>query len=331
MEKTTVTKANTAAAPVRGRFAPTPSGFLHLGNLFCCLLAWLCAKSRGGSILLRIEDLDARRCPKSNADALARDLEWLGLTWDEGAYCGTDSGAYFQSSRSDIYGDFFARLQKQGLAYPCFCSRNELHAASAPHLSDGRVIYPGTCRSLSAEQIAAKSRQRRPAYRLRTDGGLIEFTDGHYGRQAYDISRENGDFILRRSDGVFAYQLAVTADDALMGVTQVVRGWDLLSSTPLQLYLYRLLGLTPPREFFHIPLLTAPDGRRLAKRDGDTELGVLRRRYGSPEIIIGWLAYLAGQLPKPEPITPAALLPLFDPQKIPHDSIVVPQQLLQGS
>lgn len=311
---------------IKGRFAPTPSGFLHLGNIFCSLLAWLSAKSKGGSIVLRIEDLDSMRCPVKNADRLAADLEWLGLTWDEGAYCGSDSSTYFQSQRSAIYEEYFQRLKAEGHIYPCFCSRGDLHAANAPHLSDGRVIYPGTCYSLSEEQRQAKAAQRQPAYRVHVPDETIFFEDGHYGYQRFMLARENGDFIVRRSDGIFAYQLAVTVDDALMGVTEVVRGWDLLSSSPLQIYLHRLLGFKPP-QYTHIPLLTAPDGRRLAKRDLDMDLDLIRKDYGSPEPIIGYLAFLAGQLEHYEPISAQDLLQIFDLQKIPTHNIVVPPQL----
>ena len=307
---------------IRGRFAPTPSGFLHLGNIFCSLLAWLHAKSQGGSILLRIEDLDVTRCPSKNADQLRKDLEWLGLTWDEGAYINENSSEYFQNQRSAVYEEYFHKLQNKGLVYPCFCSRSELHAAEAPHLSDGRIIYPGTCRNLSTEERQAKALHRAPAYRLLTKDAPVIFTDKHYGIQHHNLAHESGDFIVRRSDGVFAYQLAVVVDDALMGITEVVRGCDLLDSTPMQLYLYKLLDFKAP-EFFHIPLLTAMDGRRLAKRDGDLEVAKLRQHYGSPESIIGQLAYWAGQLEKPEPITAQELLPIFDMNKIPKENIKV--------
>lgn len=311
-----------------GRFAPTPSGFLHLGNIFCSLLCWLYIKSRGGRIILRIEDLDAMRCPHEKADALARDMEWFGLTWDSGAYAGADSEAYFQSNRFHIYKRYFDELNEKGLLFPCFCSRNELHAAEAPHLSDGRVVYPGTCRNLTDAERRAKALKRPPAWRVKTEDRVITFTDGHYGKESYNLARESGDFIVRRSDGIYAYQLAVTIDDALMGVTHVIRGADLLSSTAMQLYLYGLFGFTPPA-FTHIPLLTAADGRRLAKRDGDLEVRVLRDAYGSPEPIIGMLAYLAGQLDKPEPITAEALLPIFRPEKIPRENIIVPREMLK--
>lgn len=312
---------------LKGRFAPTPSGFLHLGNVFCSLLAWLYAKAAGGSITLRIEDLDPQRCNRERADALAHELEWLGLTWDDGAYVSANSERYFQSRRSNIYAEYFARLEAQGLVYPCFCSRGELHAAEAPHASDGRIIYAGTCRKLTQAEREAKESLRRPAWRVRVTDEPISFTDEHYGMQTANLSADCGDFILRRSDGVYAYQLAVVIDDALMGITQVVRGADLLSSTHMQLYLYKLLGLTPPT-FCHIPLLVDADGRRLAKRDGDLEISLLRKRHGSPEPIIGLLAYLAGQLDKPEPIKAIELLPLFDSEKIPRESIIVPRELL---
>ena len=317
-------KQNSTAGAAVGRFAPTPSGFLHLGNVFCSLLAWLYAKSSGGKIILRVEDLDPQRCTRQRADQLARDLEWLGLEWDGGAYISDNSGSYFQSQRSHVYAQYFAQLQERELIYPCFCSRSELHAAEAPHLSDGRIIYSGTCRQLTPEQRQAKAQKRAPAYRLQIEDEPINFLDGHYGPQSFNLAKESGDFIVRRSDGVFAYQLAVTIDDALMGVTQVVRGCDLLSSTPMQLYIYHLLGFTPP-SFFHIPLLVDATGRRLSKRDGDLEIAALRKAYGSPEPIIGFLAYLAGQIAKPVPLCVADLLPLFAASKIPQQNIVVPE------
>ena len=311
---------------VCGRFAPTPSGRIHLGNIFCSLLAWLQAKSQQGKIVLRIEDLDSIRCPRTNADTLAADLEWLGLTWDEGAYASEKGEDYFQSRRFPIYAHYLQKLEEQQLIYPCFCSRGELHAANAPHLSDGRVIYAGTCRHLTAEARAAKSKLRSPAYRIKVNDTPISFQDGLYGKYSACLTEECGDFIIRRSDGVYAYQLAVVIDDALMGVNQVVRGCDLLSSTPMQLYLYKLLQLPAPA-FMHIPLLVAQDGRRLAKRDRDLDLTELRHLYQSPEPIIGYLAYLAGQLPKPEPLKAEDLLPIFAPDKVPTHNIIVPPTL----
>ena len=241
---------------VVGRFAPSPSGRLHLGNLACSLLAWLSARSRGGRIVLRIEDLDAERCPRKYADQLEEDLGWLGLFWDEGGSKGGPHEPYYQSECSGIYTESYKKLEAMGLVYPCFCSRSQLHAASAPHTSDGNVIYPGTCRGLTAEEIAEKRKKKAPAYRLMVPDENIAFTDGCMGEHTENLLRDCGDFYLRRADGVFAYQLAVVVDDARMGVTEVVRGADLLSSTARQLYLYRLLDLPAPK-FAHCPLLLA--------------------------------------------------------------------------
>ena len=311
--------------PVVGRFAPTPSGFLHLGNVFCSLLAWLYAKSSGGKIVLRIEDLDPQRCSLAKADALARELEWLGLTWDEGAYCSADSDSFFQSRRSDIYAHYFDLLQQQELVYPCFCSRSQLHAADAPHRSDGNVVYAGTCRNLTPEEIVLRTARRKPAWRVMVPDETISFVDGHMGPYAENLAQDCGDFYLRRADGVFAYQLAVVVDDALMGVTQVVRGADLLSSTPRQLWLYRELGLPAP-EFYHMPLLLAVDGRRLSKRDGDESLEHLQARY-TPEQIIGRLAYACGLQNAPDPRTPAELADGFSWQRVPQNDIILPEGL----
>ena len=304
-----------------GRFAPSPSGRLHLGNLACSLLAWLSAKSRGGKIVLRIEDLDAARCPRVYADLLEEDLRWLGLDWDEGGSDGGPHGPYYQSECAEIYTESYNKLESMGLVYPCFCSRAQLHAASAPHTADGNVVYPGTCRRLTPEQVAEKRRLKAPAWRVRVPDEEVAFTDLCMGPHSENLLTGCGDFYLRRADGVFAYQLAVVVDDARMGVTEVVRGADLLSSTARQLYLYRLLGLTPP-VFAHCPLLLDADGRRLSKRDGDQSLENLRGRYTAPEII-GKLAYLYGLQPTPAPRTPASLLPDFDWAKVPKEDVRV--------
>lgn len=308
-----------------GRFAPSPSGMLHLGNLACSLLAWLDVKSRGGRVVLRIEDLDTERCPRKYADQLERDLEWLGLYWDEGGSTGGPHTPYYQGECSNIYQKYYSQLSERGLVYPCFCSRSQLHAASAPHASDGNVIYAGTCRSLTEQERAARGAKKAPAWRLRVPQEEIAFTDRHYGPQCQNLATECGDFYLRRADGVFAYQLAVVVDDARMGVTSVVRGADLLSSTPRQIYLYRLLGLPEP-EFAHCPLLLAPDGRRLSKRDGDDCLQVLQQRFTAAEII-GGLAYAYGLTEQFTPCTPQELLPLFDWEKVPLQDICLPQGL----
>lgn len=285
---------------VVGRFAPSPSGRMHLGNVFSALLAWLSVRSAGGKMILRIEDLDPDRCRPEYAAQLRRDLEWLGLDWDEEQTP--------QSQRTEAYAEAFARLD----TYPCYCSRNELHAASAPHASDGAVIYAGTCRDLTAAERAAKT--RRPAWRVRVPDEEVSFVDGLQGEVRENLARECGDFILRRSDGVYAYQLAVTADDGAMGITRVVRGWDLLSSTPRQIWLLEQLGYPVPT-YCHLPLLVSPDGRRLSKRDRDLDVGALRQKT-TPEAVTGFLAHAAGLLAKPEPVHPRDLIPLFSWEKV---------------
>ena len=310
--------------PTVGRFAPSPSGRIHLGNIFCCLLAWLSARQKGGRVVLRIEDLDTARCPRRYAEQMVADLRWLGLTWDEGPEAGGPHGPYYQSERTARYQAALEQLAAQGLVYPCFCTRAELHAASAPHREDGRAVYPGTCRNLTPVQIEKRQRTRAPALRLRVPEEDWGFTDGHLGAYRENLARDCGDFLLRRSDGLFAYQLAVVVDDAAMGVTEVVRGADLLDSTPRQLYLYRLLGLEPPA-FFHAPLLLAPDGRRLSKRDADAGLDTLRSRMTAEELL-GKLAYLAGFHPSAAPGTAEELLAEFDWDRVPREDIRIPNQ-----
>ena len=311
---------------VRGRFAPSPSGRMHLGNLFCALLSYLSVKSRGGEWILRIEDLDTARCRPDYARQVEEDLRWLGLAWDEGGSAGGPDAPYFQSERTALYEAALARLRGMGLVYPCFCTRAQLHAASAPHREDGLTVYPGTCRGLTPEDIARREAAgRKGALRLRVPEETVTFTDGHLGEVTEYLPTDCGDFLLRRSDGLFAYQLAVVVDDAAMGVTEVVRGADLLSSTPRQLLLYELLGWEAP-EFYHFPLLLSPDGRRLSKRDGDLGLGALRERY-TPEEVVGKLAYLAGQNPGGGPRTPEALAEDFHWDAVPRRDIPLPEGL----
>ena len=311
-----------------GRFAPSPSGRIHLGNILCCLLAWLSARQKGGRVILRIEDLDTARCPRRYAVQMEEDLRWLGLMWDQGPGVGGPHPPYYQSRRTELYRTALARLEEQGLVYPCFCTRAELHAASAPHRSDGQAVYPGTCRDLTAAEIAKRAEKRAPALRLRVPAEEISFRDGHMGRQRQRLDTECGDFLLRRSDGMFAYQLAVVVDDAAMGVTEVARGADLLDSTPRQLLLYRLLGLRPP-EFYHFPLLLAPDGRRLSKRNADAGLETLRPRFSAEEIL-GRLAFLAGFHPSAAPAGPEALLAEFDWDRVPQADIRIPAELFRA-
>ena len=308
-----------------GRFAPSPSGRIHLGNILCCLLAWLSVRQQGGQVVLRIEDLDTARCPRRYADQMEEDLRWLGLDWDQGPTVGGPDGPYYQSGRTALYEAALDKLEKMDLVYPCFCTRAELHAASAPHREDGQVVYAGTCRHLTAAEAAEKAKRRAPALRLRVPEETWSFTDGHMGPYSEDLAQACGDFLLRRSDGMFAYQLAVVVDDAAMGVTEVVRGADLLDSTPRQLYLYHLLGLTPPK-FLHFPLLLASDGRRLSKRDADAGLDTLRDRLTAAEVL-GRLAYLAGFNPSAAPKTAEQLLVDFAWDKVPREDIRIPEGL----
>ena len=307
---------------VVGRFAPTPSGKMHLGNVLCCLVAWLSARSQGGKVLLRVEDLDPERSGADYERQIEEDLRWLGLDWDEGGLEAA-GGRYCQSGRSGVYEQYFDILSEKGLIYPCFCSRAELHAADAPHLSDGRYFYPGTCRNLTPEEAAEKAKKRKPAWRVKVPDETVRGTDLHYGPYAENLAAECGDFVVRRADGVFAYQLATAVDDGLMGVTEVVRGRDLIGSTARQLWLQRTLGLPSP-VYGHIPLLTDWDGRRLSKRDGDLDLARLREKW-RPEEIIGMLAEAAGILPAYRPVSARELVPLFSWGKVKKGDVRLPE------
>lgn len=303
---------------IRGRFAPSPSGRMHLGNAWSALLAWLSVRSQGGEMVLRLEDLDPDRCKMEYCRGVEEDFLWLGLDWDEGGSAGGDS--YYQSKRSHIYRQALERLEQAELIYPCFCTRGQLHAPNAPHRSDGEVIYAGTCRSLTEAERQARKVTRNPALRLIVPDREFSFTDKLQGAFGENLSTACGDFILRRSDGVYAYQLAVVVDDALMGITEVTRGSDLLGSTPRQLYLQCLLGYSAP-DYCHVPLLCAPDGRRLSKRESDLTLSALRERGVAPEEVVGRLAFAAGLIDRPEPITPGELIPLFSVTKLPKEDI----------
>ena len=300
-----------------GRFAPSPSGRMHLGNALSAMLAWLSAKHQGGEILLRIEDLDPARSKAEYAQGIMDDFRWLGLLWDRRA---TD-----QSRRGEAYAAALRQLEQMNLIYPCYCSRDQLHAASAPHASDGRVIYAGTCRNLTPEQRAVMT--KKPSLRIKLPDREISFRDGLQGDVTMNLQREFGDIILRRADGVAAYQLAVVVDDGTEGVTEVVRGRELLSSTPVQLFLYELLGLTPPR-FYHVPMLLAPDGRRLSKRDRDLDFGYLRQHF-SPEEIIGLLGHLAGLMERWEPVSARELACDFSWSRVKQSDIILDPKLLE--
>ncbi len=310
---------------VCGRFAPSPSGRMHLGNIFCALLAWLSARAAGGRFVLRIEDLDPQRCKPEYARLLEEDLSWLGLDWDEGGQRGGIHAPYYQSACGALYEAALQKISERARVYPCFCSRADLHAANAPHLSDGTVRYSGRCARLSPGEAEALRQTRRPALRVAVPQLEIAFHDLCRGAVKQDLAAECGDFILRRSDGGFAYQLAVVVDDARMGVTQVVRGGDLLSSTPRQIYLQRLLGLPEPH-YAHAPLLVAQNGARLSKREQSLGMDALRACF-SPEELTGWLAFLAGQQASPAPVSAGALAARFSWARVPRADIVVPQEL----
>lgn len=306
---------------VRGRFAPSPSGTLHLGNLLSSLLAWLDVRSQGGVMLFRLEDLDPDRSFDTYAEQMARDLEWLGLDWDEGWRPG--SADCRQGNRTEHYKAALEALTKKGLVYDCYCSRAERLAASAPHPGEA---WSGGCRckTLSPHEIAEKAKSgRKPAKKLTVQKEAFCRTDGHYGPQSEVLLPGRDDFIIRRSDGVFAYQLAVSVDDMEMGVTRVVRAQDLMSSTSRQIQLIRTLGGTPP-EYCHAPLLVAPDGRKLSKRDGDLNMDWFREHY-TPEELIGMMAHLVRLQPTPAPIKAEELIAEFAWDKIPKDDIVIPE------
>lgn len=292
-----------------GRFAPTPSGRMHLGNVFAALIAWASVRSRGGEMVLRMEDLDTQRTSLEYASQLRGDLAWLGLDYDRETPP--------QSQRSQVYDRYFDRLKELGLLYPCYCTRSQLHSVNAPHLSDGTYVYPGTCRDLSEEMRAAMNRP--PAWRVRVPDRQWEFCDLVQGEYRLNLATDCGDMVVRRADGVYVYQLAVTVDDGEAGVTEVVRGMDLLSSAPRQMYLQELFGFPHPA-YGHVPMLLAPDGRRLSKRDRDLDLGQLQKWVSAQEVI-GTLAYSAGLIEQNTAISAKELAAEFDWKKLKGDAI----------
>ena len=300
-----------AGAPYRGRLAPSPTGFLHLGHARTFWVAQERARARAGTLVLRNEDLDPQRSQPEFAAAMIEDLRWFGLGWQEGPDCGGPFGPYRQGERTELYRAAFEQLRAAGAVYPCACSRKDvLRAAQAPHAADEEPIYPGTCRpsggsefrvpsseSLGSHQPASNSepgtRNPEPGcnWRFRVpDGEIVAFVDGGQGPQSFVAGMDFGDFVVWRGDDVPSYQLAVVVDDAAMEITEVVRGADLLLSTARQILLYRALGLSPP-SFHHCPLMTDDAGVRLAKRHEASSLRALRRRGLMPEDIRRtWLA-----------------------------------------
>lgn len=301
-----------------GRFAPSPSGYLHMGNLLSMLLAWLDCRALGGELIFRMEDLDPARSKPEYAAAMADDLRWLGLDWDEG----WPSPGYAQSERTALYEEAFEKLKAAGLVYPCWCTRAQrLAAASAPQPGEAQHDVGCRCAQLSrAERDVLRLSGRRPAWKLRMPDRVVSMDDGHYGPLAQNLARDAGDCIIRRADGVFAYQLAVSVDDMLMGVTRVVRGRDLLSSAPRQRWLIETLGGAAP-DYCHGPLLTE-GADKLSKRLGSLSTQALRREF-APEQVVGRLAMLCGLRETDEPTTPQALLEDFDWRKVPVGDIEI--------
>jgi glutamyl-tRNA synthetase len=296
----------TVTAP-RGRYAPSPTGDLHLGNASTALLAWLSARSRAGTFVMRMEDLDRPRTRPGAAVRILDDLSWLGLDWDEGPDVGGPHTPYEQSRRTALYDAAFGRLRSSARVYPCFCSRRDVAtAASAPQEPGDEVRYPGTCRALDPEEAArriASGRQHAWRFRAHEDEAPF-FDDVVTGRCG---GTQPGDFVVRRADGTASYQLAVVVDDAAMGITEVVRGRDLLASTVRQILLCRSLGFDEPA-FGHVPLLLGPDGVRLSKRHAGTSLRELRDAGLSPERVVGGLALLLGLRSGMEPVRASDLV-----------------------
>ncbi|MBW5448079.1 tRNA glutamyl-Q(34) synthetase GluQRS [Cohnella sp. CFH 77786] len=314
---------------MRGRFAPTPSGLLHLGNAGTALLAWLQVRSRGGEIVLRMEDLDQPRCKPEWAARTLDDMRWLGLDWDEGPDAGGPCGPYEQSKRGDRYAEALDKLERAGLLYRCYCSRADLlSVGNAPHgLQSEGPAYPGTCRKLSEGERMAREAEKTPSLRFAMPDRPVAFLDGMAGPMAYPAGA-GGDFVVKRADGIVGYQLAVVVDDAAMGITDVLRGWDLLDSTPRQLLLAEALGEPAPR-YAHAPLVLGPDGKRLAKRHGDIAVSALRESGVKPEAIVGLLGWLYGLLGKSEPVPASALISSFHTARIPRGSVQLPGDWLK--
>ncbi len=315
-----------------GRLAPSPTGALHLGNIRTFMITWLLARSRGGALAMRIEDLDHPKNKPGAVEGMINDLRWLGFDWDEGYGCGGDDGEYIQSRRVDLYAEALEKLKTQNLVYPCICSRKDVESGlSAPH-SDECLFYSGTCRGKYRDFRSAQAALpdgRIPAWRFKVpEGESVSFVDSFCGEYSQVPSEVSGDFVLARHELGAGYMLAVVMDDAAMGINQIVRGDDLLCATPRQILIYRALGLEVP-EYIHLPLVVGPDGRRLAKRHGDTRVSFFREAGVSPEKIIGALAVSCGWAEAGEELKLADLLPRFDLNLLPHEPFVWHDELLR--
>lgn len=294
---------------VRGRYAPSPTGPLHLGNVRTALVAWLQARLSGGAFVMRMEDLDGPRCVDGAAEEILKDLYWLGLDWDEGPDVGGPFGPYTQSQRFDLYEESLAKLREEGMLFECLCSRKDIaEASSAPH--GYAPTYPGTCRNLTPAELEARQSEkpdRIPAIRVRAEDLEVVVHDRIQGEFRQNIARDVGDFVLKRTDGLYAYQLAVVVDDILMGITDVVRGADLLDSSPRQAWLMQKLGYEPPR-YWHVPLMNDGKSQKMSKRDGALSIASLKARGYRPQEVVGVLAVSLGLQPTSDPISAAELL-----------------------
>jgi glutamyl-tRNA synthetase len=298
------------------RLAPSPTGALHLGNARTFLVNWLLARRQGWRILLRIEDLDGPRIKRAADLQAIEDLTWLGIDWDE--------GPIYQSSRLHLYRRALEQLQEAGAVYPCICSRSEVaYAASAPHAEDGASVYPNTCRGrFSSIADAAAAAGRLPALRFAVPNTVVSFDDRFAGRQHVEVARQLGDFVIARADGTPAYQLAVVVDDAEAGVTDIVRGDDLLDSVPRQILVYRALAMSDRiPDYYHLPLVKGPDGRRLAKRHGDTRLSHYRGLGVAPGRVLALLARWSGVELDAGPTTPRELVDRFELSRLPRTAV----------
>jgi glutamyl-tRNA synthetase len=305
-----------------GRLAPSPTGAQHVGNARTYLLAWLAARLRGGRVILRIEDIDSPRIKPGAAQQAVEDLRWLGLDWDEGPDVGGPHSPYVQTKRLTRYQAVFEELKRQERVYACTCTRSDvMAAASAPHVGQEGPIYPGTCAG-RAVRDAERLNGQGYCWRFRASSGVDRFVDEVSGEQACDLQRELGDFVVMKLDGGPAYQLAVVVDDHDMGVTQVLRGDDLLPSAHRQRDLYAALRWPPP-EFAHVPLVTGEDGRRLAKRHGDTRISVLRDHGVPSERLVGLLAWSCGLRETARPVAPSELLSGFSLGALPRGPFVL--------
>jgi glutamyl-tRNA synthetase len=311
-----------------GRLAPSPTGAQHVGNARTYLLAWLSIRSRGGRVILRIEDIDSPRIKTWATAEAIEDLRWLGLNWDDGPDIGGPHAPYIQAERLDRFRTAMEHCQSAERAYPCTCSRSDIAAAaSAPHLGQEGPIYPGTCAARSAAD-AEHLADVPYAWRFRMPNHDRIFHDLVAGEQRSRLADELGDFVIAKSDGTPSYQLAVVVDDHEMGVTEVVRGDDLLPSTFRQLALYDFFGWQPP-QFAHVPLVVGPDARRLAKRHGDTRLSEIRKRGLGPEKLIGLLAWSCGLRSTASPTTAAELIADFDLGRMTPGSFVFTPEMWQ--